>query len=286
MPGKVLYFAGENPDDVRMRWIAMSEHIGFDINAIDVHFVEGVVDLKELEDRIRAEAEVLGGLTLIIIDTSAAYFLGDDENNNAAMGAYARHLRRFTTVQGGPTVITNCHPVKNAKPDNLLPRGGGAFLAEVDGNLTSTANDMLVQLSWQGKFRGPDFDPMSFELRSLTAERLKDGRGRSIYTVLAAQLTETEMSSRSSTGRTNEDNILIFVADCETPPSVRSIAEAVGFLSPNGKPITSKTKRILDKLKADKLISPDRGEYVLTDKGKEHAKRAKRNPQMAGATYG
>src|SRR5262245_12040442 len=28
--GPVCYFAGENPDDVRMRWIAMAEKIGFD----------------------------------------------------------------------------------------------------------------------------------------------------------------------------------------------------------------------------------------------------------------
>ena len=29
-----------------------------------------------------------------------------------------------------------CHPVKNAAKDNLLPRGGGQFLNELDANLT------------------------------------------------------------------------------------------------------------------------------------------------------
>src|SRR6202022_1246660 len=29
--GRVLYFAGENPDDIRMRWIALAQHVGFDI---------------------------------------------------------------------------------------------------------------------------------------------------------------------------------------------------------------------------------------------------------------
>ena len=30
--GRVLYFAGENPDDVRMRWIAMARPMGFDLD--------------------------------------------------------------------------------------------------------------------------------------------------------------------------------------------------------------------------------------------------------------
>ena len=41
-------------------------------------------------------------------------------------------------MPGEPCVIVACHPVKNASDDNLIPRGGGAFLNEVDGNLTAT----------------------------------------------------------------------------------------------------------------------------------------------------
>lgn len=40
--GKVLYFAGENPDDVRMRWIAMAQHMDFDASAAEVYFIPGV----------------------------------------------------------------------------------------------------------------------------------------------------------------------------------------------------------------------------------------------------
>ena len=95
--GRVLYFAGENPDDVRMRWIAMAEHMGFDLNNIDVYFVPGVFKIEELDARIRQEIDVLGGVSLVIIDTSAAYFGGDSENDNVQMGAHARQLRNLTT---------------------------------------------------------------------------------------------------------------------------------------------------------------------------------------------
>lgn len=285
--GRVLYFAGENPDDVRQRWIAMAEHLGFDINTIDVHFITGVVSLEALEEQITREVEALGGVAMIVIDTSAAYFLGDDENSNVAMGAYARRLRKFTTLKGGPTVLINCHPPKNAGSDNLMPRGGGAFLAEVDGNLTCSRTDALVTVHWQGKFRGADFDPLSFETRSVTAERLKDSRGRSIFTVYAAQLSESEVSTRASQGRQDEDAILIFLADCETPPSIKAIAEGIGFVDAKGQPQKSKTWRVLDRLRKDKLATRERGDqYVLTDKGKEAAKRGRYNRNAAGATYG
>jgi hypothetical protein len=283
----VLYFAGENPDDVRMRWIAMAEHMVFDLSDIDVHFIDGVVSLDELEERIRREVLDIGGVALIIIDTSAAYFLGDDENNNPAMGAYARRLRRFTTLEGGPTVLVNCHPVKNAAADNLIPRGGGAFLNEVDGNLTCTRNDTLITVHWQGKFRGTDFEPLTFETRAVTAAKLKDARGRSIYTVLAAQLSHRDASQKSAETRERDDKVLIYMLDAERPPSVAALAEHLGFMDSKGEPMKGKAYRIIERLKRERLITNERGEsHSLTPKGTTAAKQAKYNRDAAGATYG
>ena len=71
----------------------------------------------------------------------------------------------YVNLPGSPTVITSCHPVKNADPDNLMPRGGGAFLAEVDGNLVCIGQPggSLVKVHWHSKFRGPDFTPVPFK---------------------------------------------------------------------------------------------------------------------------
>jgi hypothetical protein len=189
-PGKVLYFAGENPDDVRMRWACMADQMHFDIETIGVCFIPGVFSIDELEARISQEAEQHGGFSLVIVDTSAAYFPGDDENDNAQMGNHARRLRRLTTLPGKPFVIVCCHPTKNANNENLLPRGGGAFIAEMDGNLVCIKRDAVVELHWQGKFRGLDFEPIAFQLRSVTAERLKDSKGRPIPSVMADVLSE------------------------------------------------------------------------------------------------
>ena len=59
---RVLYLAGENPDDVRARWIAMSDALGFDTGTIDVHFVEGVFSRH---DRGGKELELAGTVYLV-----------------------------------------------------------------------------------------------------------------------------------------------------------------------------------------------------------------------------
>ena len=88
-----------------------------------------------------------------------------DENDNVQeVGKHARRpLKLMLVIDGGPTVIATTHPTKNANGD-LLPRGGGAFLAEVDGNLgcQKVPDSMAVDLHWHGKFRGPDFSPIPF----------------------------------------------------------------------------------------------------------------------------
>jgi hypothetical protein len=89
-------------------------------------------------------------------------------------------------MPGEPCVVVACHPVKNANDDSLIPRGGGAFLNEMDGNLTAKPASGSVEIHWQGKIRGPDFAPISFLLKSVTHERLKDSKGRLIPTVVAS----------------------------------------------------------------------------------------------------
>jgi hypothetical protein len=284
--GRVLYFAGENPDDVRMRWIAMAEHMGFDLGAIDVHFIPGVFSIDEVEERVRAETLALGGVALIVIDTSAAYFLGDAENDNVQAGVHARRFRRLTRLPGGPTVLVLCHPVKNAASDNLLPRGGGAFLNEVDGNLSVSRNATTSIVHWQGKFRGSDFEPMPFDLTSVTAERLKDSKGRPIPTVLARALSDSEQRAKASQARSDEDAVLIALLESESGLPYAAIAERLHWLTPKGQPQKSKAFRVVETLRGEKLVTKERGTPVLTPKGETAAKKAAYNRDTAGASYG
>jgi hypothetical protein len=221
---------------------------------------------------ILTDAQDVGGVVLVIVDTSAAYFEGEEPNNNKQQAEHAQRLRTLADLQGGPCVLVNCHPVKNAAPDNLIPYGGGAFLNEVDGNLTCAISNAAIEVRWQGKFRGPDFEPLTFKVRSVTHERLKDSRGRLIPTVIAEHLSEIGQEEIAKVARSHEDQLLAAV-ERDGRGSQADLARRCGWTIKTGKqagkPHKTLVGRTLDTFKKDKLITPDRGGHMLTEKGRK-----------------
>ena len=268
--GRVVYFAGENPDDVTMRWIAMAHHMEFDPEAIDVHFIKGTFSIPGMFKRITANVTKLGGAQLIVVDTSAAYFEGDDENNNTQNGRHARNLRTLTTLPGAPCVLVPCHPIKSADTSNLLPRGGGAFLNEMDGNLVLIKGDAgTVRMHWHGKHRGPDFEPIHFELHTVEAPLLKDSKGRDIPTVMATPLSTGETRQRRVQARKDEDEVLLQIEN-DGRQSLHDIAARLCWQK-KGKPHKDRVRLATDKLRKEKLVTYESRKWKLTAAGQDVA---------------
>jgi hypothetical protein len=208
--GTVIYFAGENPTDVQMRWIGLRSHMGL-TGPVDVHFIPGAMHISKVVDRIRGEV-VTKGLTpkLIVVDTAAAYFEGDDENGNVQAGEHARRLRTLCDLPGRPCVLVLCHPTKNAADDNLVPRGGGAFLNEVDGNIALRKGDgNIVVANALGKFRGPEFTPLNFALCVVRDHPLlKDSDGVPIPTIVAEPVTDVAVAATSMVSEQDDIRLL------------------------------------------------------------------------------
>jgi hypothetical protein len=275
--GRVLYLVGENPDDIRMRVIGGDAQREDDPTNDRISFIPGVFSISKMRGVIATEARKLGGVDLVIVDTSAAYFLGQDENANPQMGAHARMLRTLTTLPSGPCVLVLCHPIKHVgDPSQLLPRGGGAFLAEMDGNLTIwRRNDDLVELHHCGKFRGPGFEPMTFRLEKITTTNLTDKKGRLLPTVRAVLISESEEKKQVEHTRSDEDALLAALLK-EPDRSVADLARACNWTSPNGEPYKSKVHRLLERLSKvrPKLVAKVRDQWALTDAGKKAARDA------------
>lgn len=274
---RVLYCAAENPDDVRMRWIALAPHMDFNVNDIDVFFTEGTFSISQMSDKIRSEVERLGcEFGLVIVDTGPAFFEGDDENNRSQMGAHARKFRALIeAILGGPSIIVNGHPIKNATADNLLPAGGGTYLNEIDGNLTCAKNDSLTKMHWQGKFRGPEFAPMSFLIKTVTHPVLKDTDGRLIPSVICEYVSDTTAEEMQAAGRRDEDMVLGILAE-KPSASYSDIAKAMGWTLLSGKPHKTKAVRCVQELKKAKLVKQTRrGTWELTAEGRKANKGAK-----------
>jgi hypothetical protein len=159
------------------------------------------------------------------------------------------------------------HPIKNARADNLLPRGGGAFLNEVDGNLTLRKDDALAELHWQGKFRGPEFDPLAFELHKVTAQELKDSKGRPIHSVIAVPLSDEDRDAIEATQ--DQDGDAILAAMKATPGlSLMDFAKALGWNNAKSEPDKRRVQRTIELLKRRGQVTMDAvsRRYALTKK--------------------
>ena len=266
--GTVLLLAGENPDDIRARFLVLADAYGFKAEDLKMRFVAGVIDIAAKMPEIRAEAEKINDLVLVIVDTGAAYFPGDETNSNSQQGAYARLLRQLTFLPGKPAVLVNCHPVKNASRDNLLPMGGSAFLNEVDGNLTLWANaERQTTLHWLGKFRGPEFEPMTFELEVADSARVIDAEGRLMPSVVAKPVSELKLQMEEGKQESDENMLMRAIAENRNS-SIANLAIKCGFVSSTGQPQKSSVFKICNRLVEEKLLERRGNKYRITPKGK------------------
>ncbi|MGY3548956.1 bifunctional DNA primase/polymerase [Bradyrhizobium sp. USDA 4469] len=266
--GTVLLLAGENPDDIRARFLVLADVYGFKAEDLKMRFVSGVIDIAAKMAEIQAEAEKISDLVLVIVDTAAAYFPGDESNSNSQQGAYARLLRQLTFLPGKPAVLVNCHPVKNASRDNLLPMGGSAFLNEVDGNLTLWATaERQTTLHWLGKFRGPEFEPMTFELEVADSARVIDAEGRLMPSVVAKPVSEIKLQMHEGQ-QESEENMLMRAIAANRNSSIANLAIMCGFVGATGQPQKSKVYAMCGRLIDEKLLERRGNKYRITPKGK------------------
>jgi hypothetical protein len=63
-------------------------------------------------------------------------------------------------------------------------------------------------MQWQGKFRGPDFAPPKFQLKSVSHELLKDSKGRQLMTVVAAPLSDLGQKAIEDAAARHQDELL------------------------------------------------------------------------------
>lgn len=271
--GNVVYLAGENADDVRARMMMVREREldrFSQYENLPIWFLDQIVDIKGKNDWILREVERIGGASLIVVDTAAAYFMGDDDNNNVEAGDYARMLRSLAKAKGNPTVLVLAHPVKNPSKHNLLPRGGGAFLNEVDGNLRLWSDQRgFTELHWCGKIRGKEFEPVTFKLEEAYSGSYKDSKGRRMSSVIASVVTTAELEQSQKKHLELETRVLMSFQD-KPEASFEERCKMLGMMSDKGTAQKSSLAKIIERHVAKKFLRKDElaNTYHLTKEGK------------------
>ena len=117
-------------------------------------------------------------------------------------------------------------------------------------------------------FRGVDFAPLHFLIKTVTHERLKDSKGRLIPTVLSEWISDAAKEEIAKQ-RVNDEDQLLALIDADPKASQATLALKMGWKLFSGEPHKTKVARCLKALMAAKLIKSTRaGNYRLTDEGK------------------
>ena len=269
---RVLLLSGENDEDQKARTIATAQEFKLTPPPGYFHVLSGSQGIGSLTQRIKDINEAHGPFGLIVTDTSIAYFGGEDENTNTEMQQHAEFFREFTRMPGNPTVLILCHPTKNPTKDNLIPRGGGAFLNAVDGNLTLWKTAERATLGWQGKFRGASFEPMEFQMKLVTLAGYFDKKGDPVESVVVCPLDDIGLARLLREEWTDENKVLDELLR-SPQDSISDWAKSLNWIGATGQPQKSKVHNILIDLAADKLVSMERKKWVLTPQGEKVARQ-------------
>jgi hypothetical protein len=264
--GRVAFIAVENPDDLRMRIMVAAYILNIDLREIADNLI--ILDKRVKPEALAARLKSLSAddeFTLIMVDTLAAYYDGDDINHNVQAGDFMRRLTSLTRLPGLPSVIVAAHPSKNAPEDQIVPYGGGAILNEVDGNLTARkAAGGVTELHWQGKLRGVEFEPAIFRFELLTSPDVKDVRGREVQLPILMPASKRDAEEREKVC-INRDETLLRAMAADPGASLNALSTATTIHR-------SSIERTLHRLATPsegKLVKKTLDKWTLTPAGKK-----------------
>jgi integrase len=148
-------------------------------------------------------------------------------------------------------------------------------VCEMDGNLTCMKHDgvMVTEVHWQGKFRGPDFAAIPFLLQVGKTNKLKDSKGRHIWTVTARPISAEERDAAENLGRQNQDKLLVAML-LSPGASLSDLAKALCWFHRDGKPYKSQVQRVVNTLQSEGLVKKENRRWTLTKSGDKAARAA------------
>jgi hypothetical protein len=259
--GRVAYIACENPDDIRMRFKIAAFILNIDLDALGDRII--ILDRREKPEAVHAELKRLAEqepFALVIVDTLAAIFDGDNINDAVQGGQFMRRLRPLTQIAGLPSLIVAAHPVKNAGEEALIPYGSGAILNELDGNLTlwKRPDTGIVSLHWQGKLRGLEFQPVPFRFEVTGCPDILDAKGREVHLPTLRPSSDEAAEDRQQ-AEVDTDRALLLAMIAEPNGTQRAWGEIIGRTA-------SVVNSKLQRMSQDKLVEKILGDWRVTPK--------------------
>lgn len=264
---RALYFAGENYSDVRSRLVLSFMERGIDPYKIPFDIRRGGFSFADHCDDVLAQTS-LREYELIFVDTLAAHFSGESENDNAQMQKYFDSFAKVCNGPGQPAVVVLAHPsaaYSDVAPSyalhNMRPRGASSSWGTIDSNLNLVKRGSVVQGHLQ-KRRSKPVPDVFFRLKPMSDPTVVDGDGEIEESVRAEPIS----AGQAQFSKINDSVLVLKELEKDPNQSLRKIEKA---LQGEGHKITrSKISRAIDKLAADKLIVVTKGDPGCSDEKK------------------
>lgn len=266
----VLFLAGENPSDVRVRMMAGVER-NPNLKNAPIYIIKNAFDIEQNHNNIVKMLELHPPIRIVMVDTLQAFYQGDDSNSNTQMVAFARALRKIAEL--GVVVLVMAHPTKAPTKDRNEPYGGGSFVNEIDGNLALWKNDDgTIDFYWCKKFRG-HFEPFQVELRRVEVQAATNSKGIPANTIIANVIGDDRAKEMFVDAVKNETMVLRVFAELDGRyMSYSDMAKRLGWVK-DGEPQKMKVGRCVTKLLSLHLIIENRHGKFITKKGRDDLDR-------------
>ena len=196
LQSKVLYLCGENINDVKRRFKVLLDSRGLSVEQLKdkIFFTRRPFNIDDdpAREHFLHDAALHAPYDSVFIDTVPAHSGVEEENANAQQQKLAQALRSMGEPLGQPCIFALMHPVKEAKRDNLLPRGGSSFTGSIDGVICiwkPSRQSPSEMFAHQSKFRGHWPETVYFDLQETPVTGVVDNFGDQAMSVIAVEVS-------------------------------------------------------------------------------------------------
>lgn len=279
---KVLWIAGEDVANARKRLGALCNKLKIDLSALDdKHFIMphavAILDDDSLLDIHEVIKEKIGdSLGLIVMDSKAMTWGGEDENSNSENNKYVMVILDQFVARYGCAVIVTHHLTKQKEKEERTSRGASSLINGAHGEIRfeKTGTDRECRMS-HGKIRSDTWEDMRWRIETV---ELRDDRFKNRFGAYPKVSIPAVASPGMGKRAQSEDDdsrlvlrALVKMRDDKVESKLRTpatIATLSGMAKERGPSAArQRVTRILEKLTEQKLY--DDKERMLTEAGED-----------------
>lgn len=174
MRGRVLWIAGEDSYNARLRFMAMCTEYGVQPAELDETLLVlsqpvAVLDKAHMNAFHKAVDEQVGAdasFTLVLIDSKSVCWGGEDENSNDENAQFVQDLGKHFVAMYGSSVIVTHHVTKSKEKEEQTARGASALINNIDHEWKFEMRAMsMTTIMEPGKLRIARWEPMRFAIK-------------------------------------------------------------------------------------------------------------------------